>query len=125
MGGGETLNPERQTLNPKRRGGIGPLERGNGPMGFRAPHELTEGTHALSCQQLVRLTRLVLENILIQVGDTVVRQIIGFPMGMHSSSCFCDTYFIRYEYEHVWRALRHNRVDIAAASIYNFRYQDI
>jgi hypothetical protein len=78
----------------------------------------------VNVDSILAMCRLVLSRIHIQVGAHMYRQLIGFPMGMHVSSIFCDIYFAWYEYHFIWRAIMTGKYMLAAAYRYAYRYQD-
>ena len=93
-------------------------------LGWYTTADAPSNAHRLTREYLLRLIKLILENIYIRVGNCVYRQSLGFPMGYHLSSAACDIYFIRYEYTHVQRAVLLRHYTVACFSRYAFRYQD-
>ena len=80
--------------------------------------------HKLKLDHILTLCRVILENLLFQVGDTVFKQLIGFPMGCHPSSTFCDIYFCHKEYLFIWKLISRQWYKMAEKLNNAFRYQD-
>ena len=88
------------------------------------PNPKSKLVHKLKLDYLLRLTNVLLSNLIIQVGDTMFQQLIGFPMGCHPSSDFCDIWFGTKEYTFIWNCINTNQHEIARRFEHPMRYQD-
>ena len=88
------------------------------------PCPKSKQVHKLKLDYLLRLVRVLLSNLIIQVGDTTFKQLIGFPMGCHPSSDFCDIWFGVKEYNFIWRCICAKQFEIASRFEHPLRYQD-
>lgn len=89
-----------------------------------SPFPSSKQVHKLKLDYLLRLVRVLLENIIIQVGDALFQQVIGFPMGCHPSSNFCDIWFGTKEYCFIWKCVLNGELDMARGFHHAMRYQD-
>ena len=92
--------------------------------GPKCPPNSSKNVKKLKLSYLLRLVRVLFENIIIQVGNTVFQQLIGFPMGCHISSSSCDIYFGTREYKFIRLKIQLKEFDIASKFEHSFRYQD-
>ena len=95
-------------------------------LGFGATSPLPNNKNVkkLKLSYLLRLVRVLFENIIIQVGNTIWRQLIGFPMGCHNSSPSCDIYFGSREYKFIRLKISMNEMELASKFQHANRYQD-
>ena len=80
--------------------------------------------HKIKLDHVLTLCKAILENLLFQVGGGIFKQLIGFPMGCHPSSTFCDIYFCKKEYCFIWKLIKRQQLEMAEALRHASRYQD-
>ena len=93
-------------------------------LGFSHDPPSGRNVHKLRFDYLLRLTHVALNNILFQVGDTIFKQVIGFPMGVHPGGAFCDIYFGCREYKFIYRCLAMGDLTTVCNLKEASRYQD-
>ena len=65
-----------------------------------------------------------MDNIYIQVGNKIFRQMIGIPMGTDCASLLANLFLFYYEYKFMKVKLKHNNSQIAKNFSNTFRYID-
>ena len=66
---------------------------GGGVFYFRKP----QNYHAWSCQNVCDELTFLLNNIFIQFGTKLYRQVVGIPMGTNCAPLFADLFLFCYE----------------------------
>jgi len=82
------------------------------------------GYHTWSGSQFVELLCFLIDNIYVQVGDEVFRQVIGIPMGTNCAPLVADLYLFTYEFEFMTSLLKDKKLYIARKFSSTFRYID-
>ena len=79
--------------------------------------------HYYTCRDLCRAVDFLVDNIFVNFGGMVYRQVIGIPMGTNSAPLLADLFLHAYEYDFMMRTMK---TDMGLAIRYSktFRYID-
>ena len=80
--------------------------------------------HAWSCQNVCDALTFLLDNIFIQIGTKLYRQVVGIPMGTYYAPLVVDLFLFCYERDYMMSLSDDKQVDIIEAFDTTFRYLD-
>lgn len=80
--------------------------------------------HCLSSTAFFDLFVFLLDNIYLQNGDIILRQVVGVPMGTNSSPPIANLYLYGYENKFISKLISQNRTPEARRLHYMFRFLD-
>ena len=78
----------------------------------------------ISCDELIVLINLIIDNSYVVFHDKVYRQIIGIPMGTNCAPFLVNIFLHVYEYEYLSKLVEGEDLDTARKLAQTFRYQD-
>ena len=79
---------------------------------------------SFSCEDLINLINIVIDNSYVIFHGVVYRQVIGIPMGTNCAPFLANIFLHVYEYEYLLKLVQNENVVTARKLAQTFRYQD-
>ena len=79
---------------------------------------------SISCEELIKLINIVIDNSYIYYHNVVYRQVIGIPMGTNCAPFLANIFLHVYEYEYLSNLVSNGDIETAKNLSRTFRYQD-
>ena len=79
---------------------------------------------SLSCEELIKLINIVIDNSYVYYHNVVYRQVIGIPMGTNCAPFLANIFLHVYEYEYLRNLVNNGNIITAKNLSKTFRYQD-
>ena len=79
---------------------------------------------SISCEELIKLINIVIDNSYIYYHNVVYRQVIGIPMGTNCAPILANIFLHVYEYEYLSNLVSNGDIETAKNLSRTFRYQD-